>query len=176
MIPDQVGPLSRPLALHAVTPAGSEIRVEATEAERAALARDLDLPAIHALTARLRVVGHPDRIRVTGRVSARLDQVCVVTLEPFETRLDEEVEVEFQLPDRRRPGSRELDLDPDAVPVDEIAGDRIDLGTITAEFLALGLDPYPRKPGTAFEAPPEPAGSDSPFARLASLRGDGTKE
>ena len=174
MIPDTLGPLSRPLALHTVTPAGTEVRVEATEDERAALARDLDLPAIHSLVARLRVVGHPDRISVTGRVKARLDQVCVVTLEPFETELDEEVEVEFQTPERRRPGGRVLDLDPDAVPVDEIASDRIDLGTITSEFLALGLDPYPRKPGVAFENPAEPAG-DSPFARLASLRPDEPK-
>lgn len=170
MSPDFLGPLSRPLALHTVTPAGVEVLVVATEAERAALARDLDLPAIHRLEARLRIVGHPDRIRVTGRVKARLDQVCVVTLEPFETEVDEEVEVEFQSPDRRRSGSRALDLDPDAVPVDEITGDGIDLGTITSEFLALGLDPYPRKPGTAFETPAEPAASDSPFARLASLR------
>ena len=28
---------------------------------------------------------------------------------------------------------------------------QIDLGALAAEFLALGLDPYPRKPGVAFD-------------------------
>ena len=39
----------------------------------------------------------------------------------------------------------------DADIPDPIVGGRIDFGVLTAEFLALGLDPYPRKPGMAFE-------------------------
>ena len=35
-------------------------------------------------------------------------------------------------------------------PPDEIVNGQIDLGAITAEFLVLGLDPYPRKPGVDF--------------------------
>ncbi|WP_375458460.1 DUF177 domain-containing protein [uncultured Enterovirga sp.] len=174
MTPDTLGPLSRPVPLHTITPAGVTMTVVATAPERDALAADLDLPALHALEGRFRLVGDPDRIRVTGTVTAQLDRLCVVTLEPFTTSLSEEVEVEFKAPDRRRSG-REIDVDPDEVPVDELLGDRIDLGTITSEFLALGLDPYPKKPGVAFEPPAEPAASDSPFARLASLRPDETK-
>ena len=34
---------------------------------------------------------------------------------------------------------------------------KIDLGALAAEFFALGLDPYPRKPGAEFVAPPEAA-------------------
>ncbi len=46
---------------------------------------------------------------------------------------------------------------------------RIDFGALTAEFLALGLDPYPRKPGVAFE--PVSAGEEPlPFADLAALK------
>ena len=37
-------------------------------------------------------------------------------------------------------------------PPDEIVNGRIDLGALTAEFLALALDPYPRKPGAASRA------------------------
>jgi hypothetical protein len=57
-------------------------------------------------------------------------------------------------------------------PPDPIIDGRIDLGALAAEFLALGLDPYPRKPGAAFdlgEAEPE---RESPFAALARLRGE----
>ena len=33
---------------------------------------------------------------------------------------------------------------------DEIMDGQIDLGALAAEFLVLGLDPYPRKPGADF--------------------------
>ena len=52
---------------------------------------------------------------------------------------------------------------------------RIDLGALAAEFFALGLDPYPRKPGAEFVAPPEPAPPDSPFAALAGTGGKRAK-
>lgn len=163
------GPLSRSFPLHRVTPGGIDATVEATEAERAALATDLALPAIHRLEGRFRLVGSHDRVTVTGRVSAAIEQICVVTLEPFPTAVDEDVEIAFATPDpRAAPEEVELSLDSD--PPDELLGDSIDLGAVTAEFLALGLDPYPRAPGIAFEAPQDETGRDSPFARLAGLR------
>ena len=51
---------------------------------------------------------------------------------------------------------------------DPVIDGRIELGALTAEFFALGLDPYPRKPGVEFVAPAESARSDSPFAALAA--------
>jgi len=52
---------------------------------------------------------------------------------------------------------------------DPLIGGRIDFGALTAEFLALGLDPYPRKPGIAFE--PVVVGEDAgPFDALRRLR------
>ena len=39
----------------------------------------------------------------------------------------------------------------DYEPPDEIVNGQIDLGALTAEFLVLGLDPYPRKPGVDFQ-------------------------
>ena len=166
------GPLTRPFPLHRVTPAGVETKVEANEAERAALAADLDLPAIHALDAQFRIVGSRDRIVVKGRVRARIDQLCGVTLEPFPTDVDEDVEVTFVVPDPRAsrtpPDEVELSMEHDSP--EELTGDAIDLGAITAEFLALGLDPFPRKPGIAFEPPTDVSGEDGPFAGLAALR------
>ena len=49
-----------------------------------------------------------------------------------------------------------------ADPPDEIGNGRIDLGALTAEFLALGLDPYPRKPGVSFGESAPSDRSDSP--------------
>jgi hypothetical protein len=45
-----------------------------------------------------------------------------------------------------------------------------DLGAVATEFLLLGIDPYPRKPGAVFALPDEDATGDGPFAVLAKLR------
>lgn len=172
MTPDSVGPLSRPFPLHRVTPAGVETRVDANEAERGALAADLGLPAIHRLEGRFRLAGGRDRIALTGRVSASIEQTCVVTLEAFPSDVDEEVEMTFATPDPRHRSTppEELELSMESDPPEELLGDTIDLGAITAEFLALGLDAYPRKPGIVFETPDGEAEGGSPFAKLAQLR------
>ena len=49
---------------------------------------------------------------------------------------------------------------------------QIDLGALTAEFLALGLDPYPRKPGVDFSYQDPADEKDSPFAALGKLKGE----
>ena len=169
MTPDSVGPLSRPFPLHRATPAGVDAVVDTTEAERAALAADLGLAGLARLEGRYRVSGGHDRVRVEGRVLADLQQVCVVTLDPLPVEIDETVLVEFAAPAGDLPDEFEIPVDHD--PPDALSGDTIDLGAITAEFLALALDPYPRKPGVSFEAPPE-SESASPFAGLSALRRD----
>jgi hypothetical protein len=62
-------------------------------------------------------------------------------------------------------------------PPEPLIGGAIDLGAIAAEFLMLGIDPYPRKPGAEFAAPARETDSERPFAALAALKkpsgGDG---
>ncbi|MGY2050931.1 YceD family protein [Methylobacterium sp. JK268] len=164
MTPEPIGPLSRPVMVERTLKAGGEITVEANEEERAALARDFGLPAIHSLIGRYRLQGSLHRLQVTGTVEAALAQTCVVTLEPFDSTLREEVDVDFAAPDAFAGTAAE-----DAEIPDPIVNGRIDLGSLTAEFLALGLDPYPRKPGVAFEPPAAEAG-EHPFAGLRSLK------
>ncbi len=43
-------------------------------------------------------------------------------------------------------------------PPEPIVNGFIDLGQLAAEFLVLGLDPYPRKPGAEFVPPEVPRG------------------
>ena len=45
---------------------------------------------------------------------------------------------------------------------DPIVDGKIDLGALAAEFMVLGLDPYPRKPGAEF-VPPATAPKETPF-------------
>jgi hypothetical protein len=50
-----------------------------------------------------------------------------------------------------------------------MVGGRIDLGGVITEFLALALDPYPRKPDVSFQPAIEEK-DPSPFAALAALK------
>ena len=168
MTPETVGPLSRPVSIAHLPEEGLEVEVEATEEERSALAQDIKLPAIHELRARFRLRGSERRLHVDGAVEGRISQICVVTLDPFETDVREEVEVDFAKP--RGGASDQAPLNQDYEPPDEITGGYIDVGALTAEFLALGLDPYPRKPGATFSFETADAASDSPFAGLKKLK------
>ncbi len=46
-----------------------------------------------------------------------------------------------------------------------LIGGVVDLGALATEFLILGLDPYPRKPGAVFEPPPDHKPEESPVRR-----------
>ncbi len=160
-------PITRLVAVDRLPEGGARPKVEATAEECAALAREFKIPAVHGLTGEYHVKGTPRRINVKGVVRGRVTQVCVVTLEPFEAEVSEEVDVDFSEhlgPERE--GRDEADLD----RPDEIVNGKIDLGALTAEFLALGLDPYPRKPGVDFDAAAAGGDAASPFAALKGLK------
>lgn len=162
----KAGPLSRIVDVSRLPQGRGTVTVEATPAEAEALARDFGIPGLRDLVGRFDISGPTSRLVVTGTVEALVTQVCTVTLEPFETKVSEPVEVEFTDTDQLA-GTDAEDVE---VP-DPIVGGRIDFGTLTAEFLALGLDPYPRKPGASFE--PVQAGEDvKPFDALRRLKDD----
>ncbi len=162
-------PFSHMVQVDDVPPSGLNLPLQPGEAERAALARHVGVLALPQLTARLQVAHEgKDGLRVTGTVTATVRQTCVVSLEPFENALNEAVDVVFA-----PPGSQPKEVDEDDEtydPPDEIVDGAIDLGALVCEFLALGIDPYPRKPGVVFEPPQEEAGAGSPFAALARLK------
>ena len=161
----------------------TEIDLEASDEERLALALAYDLPAIASLTAHITLTKrHAPVIRVTGRLTARLTQICVVTMEPFESHISESIEIEYAPPayvtevwERLAQLEASGSTEEAPEPPDQIVDGKIDLGALVTEALALALDPYPKKPGGAFEAPeePEPDPDESPFAVLARLKGDG---
>lgn len=154
------GPLSRLVDVRRLPQGRGAVTVEVSPAECAALALDFAIPAIRDLVGRFAIAGPTGRLVVTGLVEAVVTQVCTVTLEPFEAAVREPVEVVFTDTDRLE-GTDAEDVE---VP-DPIVGGRVDFGVLTAEFLALGIDPYPRKPGIGFE--PVQAGADAgPFDAL----------
>ena len=165
---------SRVVRVDAIPREGQVIAIEATPAEREDLASFYQLPAIAALTATLRVEPWGrGGARVTGAVHGEVTQTCVVSLDPFPATIDEDVDVRFAPQTAANSGSvatketQAFSLVDEDDP-DPIIDGTIDLGALTAEFLALGLDPYPRRPGMAFgEERTNSDPTDSPFAALA---------
>jgi uncharacterized metal-binding protein YceD (DUF177 family) len=158
---------------------GTRGEIAVTEAEMRVIAGVLELVALDGLALDYRL-GKIDgaRLRLTGKLSGKVTQTCVVSLDPVETALDLLVEVEFwpaalveefeRNPDES--GSHALIEWPEAV-----VDGKIDLGPVIYEALATALNPYPKKAGASFEwsqagrASPETEKS-GPFAALAALR------
>jgi hypothetical protein len=181
--------------------------IEADADERRALAELNEIESIAALKARFNAVKAGKFVRITGRLDSRLTQECVVSLEPFETEISEEIDARFfeeptgparraardarsektaektagktATPGRKpAPAPRKL---PEPVSMDEDEGEavvdgRIDLGALASEFLTLALDPYPRKPGVAFDSSVVENPAESPFSELGALKGEGRKK
>jgi len=173
-------PFSRVVRVDSIPRDGQTLDIEASPREREALAALYKLPSIEALSAELtlrRSAGGD--VNVTGTVHGRLNQICVVSLEPFPATVDEEIDVRFA-PLTKEAAQRRLSEEPvtfsiaDEDEPDPIIDGKIDIGALAAEFFTLGLDPYPRKPGVAFEPPDDEAEADkvSPFSALRDRTGN----
>lgn len=162
----------------AIPAAGRHFRLEAGAGERRQLAEAMEIADIESLVAELDV--RPAGVRdfaVTGAVKAVVIQTDVVTLDPVRQELEEAVHLTLRPAEAaaREPGPADIEGEGETEDPDLYHNGRLDLGRIVSEHLALGLDPYPRSPGTVFEGYTEdrPAAIESPFAKLATLKKDG---
>ena len=170
-------PWSFPVAVAQIPDAGLHQELTATATQRAALAVTAGVREMSQATASFDVTNVvAERVQVRGRVSARVVQTCVVTLEEVAGDIDEDIDATFappsQIPPKAKVVTKEEGEDaeiPD--PPEPIVGGVIDLGRLAAEFLLLGIDPYPRKPGVVFQPPQEvPDPDEHPFAALKALK------
>ncbi len=157
----------RPRAMASLAPAGETVAVAARLAERAALARRFDLPAIAHLAARFHLLPAVDgSVFAKARLLARFTQICVVSLTPFSATIATPFLLRF-VPAGREPEGD----DPEAIDTVACTAGVLDLGEAAAEQFALLLDPYPRLPGATLPselaASPE-ASPAHPFATLAA--------
>lgn len=168
-------PWQVPVVVADIPEDGQSFMLEADAETRAAIAETAGLRDLPQLAARFDVTRQDaDGLHVVGHVSATAGQTCVVTLEPLLNPIEENVDLLFmpqsdlagpmadttQEPAHAPAGAKWSDPEP-------LAGGIIDLGALATEFLILGLDPYPRKPGAVFEPPRESASDGGPFAALA---------
>jgi Large ribosomal RNA subunit accumulation protein YceD len=170
---------SVPITVAQLPDTGLHRDIEADPAACEAMAEVAGLRQILSASASLDVTPQSGgRVRVEGRVRARVGQTCVVTLDPIENDIDERIDVIFappgQIPqladlvDEAAESDAEI---PD--PPEPIENGVIDLGRLATDALFLGIDPYPRRPDAVFEPPDVVADpEDHPFAALKALRLD----
>lgn len=167
------GDWGRPVRLHELARGALKLRLAPDAAERARIAHDLGLESLPALTAEATVRPWLDGAEIAGRFEAVVEQLCSLTLEPFQQPLQGTFEVRLAPAGSAaapEAGNGEIELDPDAPdPPDVLEGDAVDVSAYVVEHLALEIDPFPRKPGAAFAYEP-PTKEDSPFAVLKNLK------
>jgi uncharacterized metal-binding protein YceD (DUF177 family) len=174
---DVADPWRAPVIVAQIPEIGLSRELKAGDTTRAAMAEIAGLREI--LSARAMFELKPEsggRVHVTGKLSARIGQTCVVTLDPIENEIEEAIDLTFAPPEQIvHVTDRDEDVDESGSEVahefEPIENGAIDLGKLATDVLYLAIDPYPRKPGAVFEpqiaaADPE----DHPFAALKALK------
>lgn len=169
---------SRQIAIEGITPDKTrQEKVVATAAECAALAKRFDLRGLENFTADLKIrrVEGGEVVHVEGKLKADVIQTCVVSLLDVHAHVDYSFETFFSedAPDE----SEGVDGNEDAPEL--MRNGMIDLGEVAAQYLSLGLDPYPRAPGVSLAAQMRELGAEvrnSPFAVLQGLKKEDKKE
>jgi hypothetical protein len=179
-------------------PDGLSVNVSTTPEQRVDIAAMLGLPSVESLSGAFTLTpAKKGMVIVQGTVLASVHQTCVVTLDAFETAIKEQVDLEFIPTDDKIPNAKSSTKKPDSKqkqtqeqdkpeqnkqqqdkqeqdiedidPPDLIIDGHIDLGSVTVEFLALALDPFPRKPGAEFNFTDPTDEKENPFAKLIKL-------
>jgi hypothetical protein len=164
---------------------GFPLKLRPNAAERAAIAREAGITSLPEFTADILLKRwRRDGVEVSGELEARIEQPCVVTLEPVEQAIHERFRFTY-LPERSplaKPASgldREIVLDPEGEdPPELFSGDVIDIWPVAFEVLSLNIDPFPRAPEAELPDPGRvPSGDESPdrtspFAALKVLKRD----
>ena len=167
-----VAPWHVPVAVEEVAETGQHFDLVADAAVRAAVAKIAGLQDLPRFEASFDVTRRASGgLHIVGSISATVGQTCVVTLEPLANEVEETIDLVFEPPQRlaelaeneaQQKGVKWNDPEPLVAGV-------VDLGALATEFLILGLDPYPRKPGAVFEPPQDTKRDQGPFAALGRL-------
>ena len=156
---------------------------QADRTERDAIAEALGIPACNIFAAQYKITARDrGRYHVAGQIAAELVQTCVVLLEDFNQTIEIPFEVEFW-PAKQLPTASDDEVSA-TVDVDALEGEdpepihdgRLEIGPLLYEFLATGLDPFPRHSDAELEhteaAAPDAPTANNPFAALQHLKGD----
>lgn len=164
-------PWSVPLKADLIAETGMRRDIAASADICAAVAALAAVREVSDLKASFELSRAGEVVHVTGRVTAKVGQNCVVSLEPIETAVDEPIDVLFApAPAEGSATGDERRRKTEDEPPEPLVDGTIDLGAIATEFLILGIEPYPRKEGVAFAPPDVDTEIPHPFAALQALK------
>lgn len=151
------------------------LRLEASEAERTALAARFGIVAVERLIAEVELEPVKGGIKATGRLDAGIVQACAISSEDLPVAIAEPLT--FRFVPAAGPGrpDEEVELEADDLDEIEFSGTQFDLGEAVAQSLALAIDPFLEGPDAEeFRKNSGFFGEDTanPFAALAKLKKD----
>jgi uncharacterized metal-binding protein YceD (DUF177 family) len=149
------------------------VAIEASEAERAALARRFGLVRIDRLEAEVALDVDGEAVNAKGRLRAAVVQSCAVSGDDLAATIDEPLVLRF-VPEVE---VTETEIELEERELDEIpySGTSFDLGEAVAQSLALAIDPYavgPNAEQVRKDAGLSDQAASGPFAALAALKKD----
>lgn len=125
---------------------GGDITIEASEAEREALAKRFGIVAVERLAAELSLERDGEEVAVSGRLEADIVQTCGISGEDFPVHIEEPIALRFVPEVARTVPDEEIELEEGELDEIEYAGDAFDLGEAVAQSLGLAIDPYATGP------------------------------
>lgn len=161
---------------------GHPYEIEATEAERAALAKRFSISSVDRMSARITLDRQGERVAAQGSLEADIVQPCAVSGEDFPVQVREQIAFRFVPEGSIHPSLEEgddieIELEEDDLDEIEYAGETFDLGEAVAQSLALSIDPYAEGPEA--DAARQKAGiksDDAPSGPLAEALGAALKK
>tara|TARA_E500000318_G_scaffold111314_1_gene129472 strand:+ start:3260 stop:3817 length:558 start_codon:yes stop_codon:yes gene_type:complete len=170
--------LSRPVRIKDLKKRVTHIDIESSPEELQALAARFGLPGISELRSKVRVerLARDRAVRIEGTISARLSYRSVVSLEPFETVIEDSFS-EILSGEAALDTDTEIELTPDDEKMGMIEDGGFDLGEVLSQNLALLLDEHPRKPeeedapdGVIWADQDAEEAEQNPFSVLSEMR------
>ncbi len=164
------------LRLNRASTVAFDVRPDSDALER--IAAFLEIPRVSSMRYKGNLNGWGEEgWRAEGRLTAKVEQSCVVTLGPVESKIDLPVSRTY-VPQHLYARLITQEMKPSDEDDPDLFARHIDLGALAIEALALSLEPYPRAPGAAFssvQAGGDTDGDDAaettrPFAGLEALR------
>jgi len=163
---------------------GLRVVLNADAKERVILAEEAGVQSVKNFTGELLFKRwHKNGVTVTGQVMADIVQQCVVTLDPVDGKVSEQIDRTFvpensKLARPRLSSEGELLLDYEGKDEPELfSGDTLNAWEIALEHFQLGIEPFPKKPDVALdeaegftqEGPADAGELHKPFAGLKDL-------
>jgi len=167
-------PFSYPVDLSSLSERGFEDAFEIPEAACLAIAKSYELDGLEDFKAKLHLTrASKNEYVLKGHFSVTINQTCIVTLKPVQTKINQVFERRYVVTSRRRERRKTttIDVQLGVLENETLSGPSLDLTAPVLEEFALIIDPYPRIQGAAFDGRKEAeSAKESPFEVLQALK------